>query len=95
MIRTMQISLPQSDANFLRKLSANMGWTLTPVPMKKGVRTKVEMTEEEFRAKIEKSSAQVASGDVIAMQPEETGEQFINRLLCMSFNGTLQNRKCK
>ena len=83
MIRTMQISLPQSDASFLRKLSANMGWTLRTVPAKKVAMPKVEMTEAEYRAKIEKSSEQGASGDVIAMQPDETGAQFINRLLCM------------
>ena len=25
-MRTLQVTLPQSDANFLRRLSSNMGW---------------------------------------------------------------------
>ena len=41
------------------------------------------MTEEEFRAKIEHSSAQAAEGRTIRMQENESSEQFINRMLCM------------
>lgn len=40
-------------------------------------------TEEEFRRKLERSSAQAAEGKTIRMREDETGEQFINRLLCM------------
>ena len=40
-------------------------------------------SEEEFRRKLERSSAQAAEGKTIRMREDETGEQFINRLLCM------------
>ena len=40
-------------------------------------------TEEEFRRKLEHSSAQYAEGKTIRMRDDETSEQFINRLLCM------------
>ena len=40
-----------------------------------------KMTEEEFRAKIERSSAQAAEGKVITMHSNETPEQFINRMI--------------
>lgn len=40
-------------------------------------------TEEEFRRKLERSSAQAAEGKTIRMRDDETSEQFINRLLCM------------
>ena len=44
---------------------------------------KVAMTKEEFRAKLEHSSAQAAQGETIRMHENESSEQFINRLLCM------------
>lgn len=44
---------------------------------------KAEMTREEFCAKVEQSSAQKAMGKTITMQPNESSQDFINRLLCM------------
>lgn len=44
---------------------------------------KIAMTKEEFRAKLEHSSAQAAEGKTIRMKANESSEQFINRLLCM------------
>ncbi len=40
-------------------------------------------TEEEFRRKLEHSSAQAAEGKFIEMRKDETVDQFIDRLLCM------------
>lgn len=41
------------------------------------------MIKEEFCAKVEKSSTQKAMGKTITMQPNESSQDFINRLLCM------------
>ena len=41
------------------------------------------MPKEEFCTKVRQSSAQKAEGKTIAMQANETSEQFLNRLLCM------------
>ncbi|MBQ7449126.1 MAG: hypothetical protein IJS73_04905 [Paludibacteraceae bacterium] len=40
-------------------------------------------TEEEFRRKLEHSSAQAAQGKYIEMRADESVDQFIDRLLCM------------
>ena len=40
-------------------------------------------TEEEFRRKLERSSAQAADGKYIEMRADETVDQFVDRLLCM------------
>ncbi len=40
-------------------------------------------TEEEFRRKLEQSSAQAAEGKYIEMRKDETVDQFVDRLLCM------------
>ena len=82
-MRTLQVTLPASDAVFLRRLSGNMGWQVRTVRQKAKPEPKVKMTEEEFRAKLERSSAQYAEGKTIAMRADETPEQFIDRLLCM------------
>ena len=39
-----------------------------------------EMTEEEFRAKLEHSSAQGAAGLYVEKRQDETMEQFLNRV---------------
>lgn len=44
-------------------------------------KAKVKMTEKEFYEKLEKSAASTASGPIYTMGENETGEQFINRLL--------------
>ena len=82
-MRTLQVTLPVVDAAFLRRQSRNMGWVVTTVRPKQVSRPKIKMTEEEFRSKLEHSSAQAAEGQTIRMQENETSEQFINRLLCM------------
>ena len=82
-MRTLQVTLPVLDAAFLRRQSRNMGWVVTTVRPKRAPRPKTEMTEKEFRSKLEHSSAQAAEGQTIRMQENETSEQFINRLLCM------------
>lgn len=43
----------------------------------------VSFTEQEFRDKLAQSSAEAANGQYVEMASNETGEQFINRLLCM------------
>ena len=82
-MRTLQVTLPLADAAFLRRQSRNMGWHIITIRQKHTPEPKVKMTEDEFRAKLEHSSAQYAAGKTIAMQPEETPEQFIDRLICM------------
>ena len=42
-----------------------------------------QMSMEEFCAKVQQSSAQKAAGQTIAMQANESSEDFINRMLCM------------
>ncbi len=81
--RTLQVTLPLADAAFLRRQSRNMGWHVVTVRSKPQTELKVKMTEEEFRAKLAHSSAQGTTGQTIAMQENETSEQFIDRLLCM------------
>ncbi len=82
-MRTLQVTLPLADASFLRHQSRRMGWRVTTVRQKPEPEPKVKMTEEEFRAKLAHSSAQFAEGKTVAMRPDETPEQFIDRLLCM------------
>lgn len=84
---TVQITLPISDARFLKRLSGNMGWMLVrPTTRQKTAvsnEPKISMSKEEFCEKVRQSSAQKAEGKTIAMQANETTEQFLNRLLCM------------
>ena len=44
---------------------------------------RIEMSMEEFCAKVQQSSAQKGAGQTIAMQSNESSQDFINRLLCM------------
>jgi hypothetical protein len=82
-MRTLQITLPVADAAFLRRQSRNMGWQITTVRPKRVVEPKVKMTEEEFRAKVARSSAQAEAGLYIEKRADETVEQFVNRMLCI------------
>ena len=50
-MRTLQVTLPVSDAAFLRLQSRKMGWGVTSVRSHRKS-PKVEMTEEEFRDKL-------------------------------------------
>ena len=82
-MKTVQITLPVSDAAFLRRQSRNMGWHIVTIRSPRNAEPKVKMTEEGFRAKLAHSSAQAAQGKTIRMNENETSEQFINRLLCI------------
>lgn len=82
-MRTLQVTLPVSDAAFLRRQSRNMGWQIVTIRAPRKEQPKVAMTKEEFRAKLEHSSAQATQGKIIRMRENESSEQFINRLLCM------------
>ena len=82
-MRTLQITLPIADAAFLRRQSRNMGWQIVTVRSPQVQQPKIAMTQEEFRAKLEHSSAQAAEGKTIRMNANESSKQFINRLLCM------------
>ena len=42
-----------------------------------------QMSMEEFCATVQQSSAQKQAGQTIAMQANESSEDFINRMLCM------------
>ena len=42
-----------------------------------------QMSMEEFCAKVQQSCAQKQAGQTIAMQANESSEDFINRMLCM------------
>ena len=81
--RTLQVTLPIADASFLRHQSRRMGWKVTAIRPCRATMPKVQMTMEEFRAKLEHSSAQAAEGKTIRMLAEESSETFVNRLLCM------------
>ncbi len=80
--RTLLITLPAADAPFLRRQSRNMGWQVTTVRPKRNAQPKVEMTEDEFRAKLAHSKAQAEAGNVVTMRQDETAEQFLDRI-CM------------
>lgn len=45
------------------------------------LRTKVKMSEDEFYAKLDKSIASTADGPLYTMGNNESGADFINRLL--------------
>ncbi len=80
-MRTIRMTLPRADWAFLKRLSANMGWQAECVPTPPT--PKVKMTEAEFRAKLARSSAQADEGKVIAINPNESVDQFVDRLLCI------------
>lgn len=78
---TFRITLPNADTRFLKRLSENMGWQVVRVPATHMPSTrKVTMTEAEFRDKIAQARQQYAAGEVVAMQPDETAEDFMQRL---------------
>lgn len=80
---TFRITLPNADARFLKRLSENMGWQVVRMPAAtdQPVR-KEEMTETEFRTKLARSKQQFEMRHIVAMQPGETADKFIQRLLC-------------
>ncbi|MBQ4508479.1 MAG: hypothetical protein II970_06260 [Paludibacteraceae bacterium] len=79
---TLQITLPRADAAFLRRQSRGMGWEVKTVRSRRVPMPKVEMTEEEFRAKLALSSAEGAAGHYVEKRKTETMEQFLDRV-CM------------
>ena len=80
--RTLQVTLPIADAPFLRHQSRKMGWEVTTVRTRRVTQPKVQMTEKEFRAKLEHSSSQAAAGFYVEKRRNETMEQFLDRV-CM------------
>lgn len=78
--RTLQITLPLADAAFLKRQSRNMGWQIITIRSPRVRQPKVKMTEEEFRAKLEHSSAQGAAGLYVEKRQDETMEQFLDRV---------------
>ena len=81
-MRTVQVTLPVADAAFLRRQSRNMGWQIVTVRPPRTQQPKVAMTQEEFRAKLEHSSAQAAQGFYVEKRSDETMAQFLDRV-CM------------
>jgi len=81
-MRTVQVTLPVADAAFLRRQSRNMGWQITTIRAPRIQQPKIQMTEEEFRAKLEQSSAKAAAGMYVEKRPNETMDQFLERV-CM------------
>ncbi|MDO4993014.1 MAG: hypothetical protein Q4E26_08675 [Prevotellaceae bacterium] len=90
----MEIAVRTSDTQTMSSLDAL--WTLIQ-GQKKSVQkalakrlneaiaaekeAKVKMTEKEFYAKLDRSIASTESGPIYTMGKDETGEEFINRLL--------------
>lgn len=81
-MRTLQITLPSADAAFLRRHSRNMGWEIVTIRSPRKKEPNVEMTEEEFRAKLAHSSQQAADGHYVEKLPNEIMAQFLDRV-CM------------
>ena len=78
---TFRITLPNADTRFLKRLSENMGWQVARMPATHTPSMrKVAMTETEFREKIAQARQQYAAGEVVAMLPNETAEDFMQRL---------------
>lgn len=78
---TFRITLPNADTRFLKRLSESMGWQVVRVPATHTLSTrKVTMTEAELCKKIAQAKQQYAAGEVVAMQPNETAEDFMQRL---------------
>lgn len=72
-----ELSVVAEDDGMLKKLSAYMH---------RLIRKKQDdtlMTEEDFRAKLERSSAEAAAGHYVEKLPDESIDQFVDRLLCM------------
>ena len=78
---TFRITLPNTDTRFLKRLSENMGWQVVRIPAETSTR-KVSMTKAEFQAKLAHSKQQYATGEMVTMQPNETTETFMQRMLC-------------
>lgn len=81
-LRTFQVTIPLTDASFLRHQSRKMGWNITTVRSSRLATPVAKMSEEDFRAKLEHSSAQAAEGHYVEKRKDETMAQFLNRV-CM------------
>lgn len=78
---TVQLQNLLSYLDGLSLTTSNKKWLaehlVSPTPRQ------VTFTEEEFREKLAQSSAEAANGQYVEMAPDESGEQFVSRLLCM------------
>lgn len=78
---TIQLQNLLSYLDGLSLTMSNKKWLaehlVSPTPRK------VSFTEQEFRKKLAQSSAEAANGQYVEMKSNETGEQFINRMLCI------------
>ena len=74
MTRTVQITLPVADASFLRRLSGNMGWQITP--QKKAARSRCSVPtdyyeSEQFYKDIDAAERDIAQGKGISVSSKQ------------------------
>lgn len=77
---SVNISMPRADVAFIRQLGKRMGWEVK-ASAPSAPRRKIKMTESEFYAKLDHSIATSSEDTMSVMQPSETGQQFLNRML--------------
>jgi len=78
---SVNISMPRADVAFIRQLGKRMGWSVSKASTPSAPDRKIKMTESEFYAKLDHSIATSSEDTMSVMQPSETGQQFINRML--------------
>lgn len=78
---SVNINMPRADIAFIRKLAKRMGWEVSKASTPSAPQRKTKMTEEEFYAKLDHSIATSSEDTMSVMQPSETGQQFLNRML--------------
>lgn len=80
-INESQLIVSVSDASKLKSLK-NAILLLKGVDSVKEVRPKTEMSEKKFFAKLDKSIASMETGVCDEMGENESGADFLNRILC-------------
>ena len=76
-----QLIVSVSDASMLKSLKSAI-LLLKGVDSVKEIHPKMEMNEKEFFAKLDKSIASMESGVCDEMKANESGAEFLNRILC-------------
>ena len=76
-----QLIVSVSDASMLKSLK-NAILLLKGVNSVKEIHPKTEMSEKEFFAKLDKSIASMENGICDEMDVNESGAEFLNRILC-------------
>ena len=62
-MRTLQVTLPASDAVFLRRLSGNMGWQIAPKRTARRRTTPVDYYQsEQFYKDLDTAESDIANG---------------------------------